>query len=229
MAEIGETLREARMRRRIDMTEVETATKIRGKYLRALENEEWDLLPGPTFVKTFLRTYADYLGLDARNLVELTRARELWVQHRRSFGARRIDVGDAWQFLIMDVDQRQRFFGDRRTFRRDHGHRLADKPNPIDRHDGAVAQAVAVIGIDIAQIGARKYCGHARQRFGPPAIDRLNLGMRYRAAQHTGFEHVGQCDVCRKLRRAGDLFKAVDAWSGDTYGHKGVCAVTSPS
>jgi transcriptional regulator with XRE-family HTH domain len=70
MPDIGETLREARMRRRIDMTEVEAATKIRAKYLRALENEEWDLLPGPTFVKTFLRTYAEYLGLDARNLVE---------------------------------------------------------------------------------------------------------------------------------------------------------------
>src|SRR3954468_23927537 len=69
MPEIGETLREARMRRRIDMTEVEAATKIRAKYLRALENEEWDLLPGPTFVKTFLRTYAEYLELDPRALV----------------------------------------------------------------------------------------------------------------------------------------------------------------
>ncbi|HET9737694.1 MAG TPA: helix-turn-helix domain-containing protein [Solirubrobacteraceae bacterium] len=75
MPEIGETLREARMRRRIDMTEVETATKIRGKYLRALENEEWDLLPGPTFVKTFLRTYAEYLELDSRLLVEEYRQR----------------------------------------------------------------------------------------------------------------------------------------------------------
>ena len=55
---------------RIDITEVEADTKIRAKYLRALENEEWDLLPGPTFVQTFLRTYADYLGLDARLLVE---------------------------------------------------------------------------------------------------------------------------------------------------------------
>ena len=70
MPEIGETLREARMRRRIDMAEVEAATKIRAKYLRALESEEWDLLPGPTFVKTFLRTYADYLELDSRLLVE---------------------------------------------------------------------------------------------------------------------------------------------------------------
>src|SRR4051812_26810517 len=75
MPEIGETLRETRMRRRIDMTEVEAATKIRAKYLRALENEEWDLLPGPTFVKTFLRTYAEYLGLDPRLLVEEYRQR----------------------------------------------------------------------------------------------------------------------------------------------------------
>jgi cytoskeleton protein RodZ len=70
MPDIGETLRESRMRRRIDMAEVEAATKIRAKYLRALENEEWNLLPGPTFVKTFLRTYAEYLELDARTLVE---------------------------------------------------------------------------------------------------------------------------------------------------------------
>jgi cytoskeleton protein RodZ len=70
MADIGSTLREARMRERIDITTVESATKIRAKYLRALENEEWDQLPGPTFVRTFLRTYADYLGLDSKMLVE---------------------------------------------------------------------------------------------------------------------------------------------------------------
>jgi cytoskeleton protein RodZ len=70
MPEIGPTLREARMRARIDITEVEQATKIRAKYLRALENEEWNLLPGSTFIKSFLREYADYLGLDARALVE---------------------------------------------------------------------------------------------------------------------------------------------------------------
>src|SRR3954467_2342852 len=70
MPEIGETLRETRMRRHIDMSEVEAATKIRAKYLRALENEEWDLLPGPTFVRTFLRTYAEYLGLDPKPIVE---------------------------------------------------------------------------------------------------------------------------------------------------------------
>jgi cytoskeleton protein RodZ len=70
MPDIGSTLREARMRARIDITEVETRTKIRAKYLRAIENEEWDLLPGPVYVKSFLRTYGDYLGLDSRMLID---------------------------------------------------------------------------------------------------------------------------------------------------------------
>ena len=58
------------MRARIDVSEIEATTKIRAKYLRALENEEWGLLPGPTFVKSFLRTYAEALGLDGKALVE---------------------------------------------------------------------------------------------------------------------------------------------------------------
>jgi cytoskeleton protein RodZ len=78
MPEIGATLREARMRARIDVSEIEAQTKIRARYLRALENEEWDLLPGPTFIKSFLRTYATALGLDGKSLVE---------EYRRSYEA----------------------------------------------------------------------------------------------------------------------------------------------
>jgi cytoskeletal protein RodZ len=74
MPSIGETLREARMRQRLDIADVERQTKIRAKYLRALENEEFSMLPGPTFVKTFLRTYAEQLGLDPHALVEEYRA-----------------------------------------------------------------------------------------------------------------------------------------------------------
>lgn len=70
MADIGTTLREARIRARIDISEVEARTKIRAKYLRAIENEEWDLLPGPVYVKSFLRTYGDFLGVDSRMLVD---------------------------------------------------------------------------------------------------------------------------------------------------------------
>jgi cytoskeleton protein RodZ len=74
MPSIGETLREARMRQHLDISDVEAKTKIRAKYLRALENEEFGMLPGPTFVKTFLRTYAEALGLDPHLLVEEYRA-----------------------------------------------------------------------------------------------------------------------------------------------------------
>src|SRR3954462_1197955 len=58
------------MRQKVDVAQGESATKIRAKYLRALENEEFSLLPGNTFVKTFLRTYAEYLGLDSQLLIE---------------------------------------------------------------------------------------------------------------------------------------------------------------
>jgi cytoskeleton protein RodZ len=71
---IGDSLREARMRQHLDIADVESKTKIRAKYLRALENEEFGMLPGPTFVKTFLRTYAEALGLDPQVLVEEYRA-----------------------------------------------------------------------------------------------------------------------------------------------------------
>ena len=75
MADIGTTLREARIRARIDISEVEARTKIRAKYLRAIENEEWDLLPGEVYVRSFLRTYADFLGLDSRALLDEFRRR----------------------------------------------------------------------------------------------------------------------------------------------------------
>jgi cytoskeleton protein RodZ len=74
MPSIGESLREARMRQHLDISDVEEQTKIRAKYLRALEHEDFALLPGPTFVKTFLRTYAEVLGLDPHVLVEEYRA-----------------------------------------------------------------------------------------------------------------------------------------------------------
>ncbi len=75
MPPIGDTLRDARLRQRLDIAEVEQATKIRAKYLRALESEEFDRLPGSTFVRTFLRTYAEYLGLDSQLLLEEYRQR----------------------------------------------------------------------------------------------------------------------------------------------------------
>ncbi|HEY6960547.1 MAG TPA: helix-turn-helix transcriptional regulator [Gaiellaceae bacterium] len=70
MFEIGNSLREARVRRGVDFAQAELATKIRGKYLRALEDEQFALLPAQTYVKGFLRTYAEYLGLDGQLYVD---------------------------------------------------------------------------------------------------------------------------------------------------------------
>ena len=70
MFEIGTSLREARLRQGLDFPELEQATKIRGKYLRALEDEEFDILPAQTYVKGFLRSYAEYLGLDGQLYVD---------------------------------------------------------------------------------------------------------------------------------------------------------------
>jgi cytoskeleton protein RodZ len=68
--EIGNSLREARLRQGLDFPEIEQRTKIRSKYLRGLEEEQFDLLPGQTYVKGFLRSYAEYLGLDGQLYVD---------------------------------------------------------------------------------------------------------------------------------------------------------------
>ena len=70
MFEIGNSLREARLRQALDFPELEQATKIRGKYLRALEDEQFEVLPAQTYVRGFLRTYAEYLGLDGQLYVD---------------------------------------------------------------------------------------------------------------------------------------------------------------
>ena len=70
MFEIGNSLREARLRRQIEFSEAEHGTKIRGKYLRALEDERFELLPSHTYIKGFLRSYAEFLGLDGQLYVD---------------------------------------------------------------------------------------------------------------------------------------------------------------
>ena len=64
MFEIGNSLREARERQGLGYPEIELATKIRAKYIRALEEEDFTSIPGDAYIRGFLRTYAEYLGLD---------------------------------------------------------------------------------------------------------------------------------------------------------------------
>ena len=70
MFDIGTTLRDARTRQGVDFPELEQVTKIRPKYLRALEDERFDLLPAPTYVRGFLRSYAEALGLEPQPFVD---------------------------------------------------------------------------------------------------------------------------------------------------------------
>jgi hypothetical protein len=67
---IGDTLRKARADRGVELSEVERATKIRVKFLEAMEDNRWDAMPGPAYARGFLEIYARYLELDREALLE---------------------------------------------------------------------------------------------------------------------------------------------------------------
>jgi hypothetical protein len=90
MFEIGSSLREARMRQGLDFEEMEARTKVRKKYLRHLEDERFDQLPGHTYTKGFLQVYADSLGLDGRLYVEEYNSRYVAGDEEGGAGAARL-------------------------------------------------------------------------------------------------------------------------------------------
>ncbi len=71
---IGSALKNARRRLGMDVKEAEERTKIRARYLRALEAEDWEVLPAPAYVRGFLRTYSNYLKLPAERILSDFRA-----------------------------------------------------------------------------------------------------------------------------------------------------------
>jgi cytoskeletal protein RodZ len=75
MFEIGSSLREARTRRGLSPADVHRTIRIRERYLTALEEERWEMLPGDAYSKGFLRTYADFLGLHGQLYVDEFNAR----------------------------------------------------------------------------------------------------------------------------------------------------------
>ena len=70
MASFGEKLRHEREMRGITLREIADATKISARFLRALEEDRLDVLPGGIFPRAFARQYATFLGLDAALLLE---------------------------------------------------------------------------------------------------------------------------------------------------------------
>ncbi len=89
MFEIGNSLREARLRQSLEFSDVERATKIRPKYLRALEDEQFEMLPAQTYVKGFLNTYAEFLGLDGQLYVDEYNSRYVTHEEEEPFRPRR--------------------------------------------------------------------------------------------------------------------------------------------
>ena len=75
MFEIGSSLREARIRRGIELSQAEAATRIRAKYLNALEEEQFESLPGDAYARAFLRGYAKYVGLEPELFLDEYNAR----------------------------------------------------------------------------------------------------------------------------------------------------------
>lgn len=69
MPRIGERLAEARRAKGRSLADVGRATKIRGKYLEALEADEYDSIPDDAYARGFLKNYAEYLELDANELL----------------------------------------------------------------------------------------------------------------------------------------------------------------
>lgn len=100
---MGKKLRDARKRRKLSLEEAEEATKIRARYLQALESEDWEQLPGETYARAFIRTYAALLGLDGDRLAD---------EQRRERGATR--PGER----LPKVDPRPRRVSSRRRRRR---------------------------------------------------------------------------------------------------------------
>ena len=90
MFEIGSSLREARTRQGFDFTEMEFRTKVRAKYLRVLEAEQFEQLPGHTYIKGFLRTYAESLGMDGQLYVDEYNSRFVTGEDERPMRTRRV-------------------------------------------------------------------------------------------------------------------------------------------
>ncbi len=93
MFEIGSSLREARIRQNLGFEELEATTKVRARYLRHLEEERFEQLPGHAYTKGFLHVYADALGLDGRLYVEEYNSRYVVGEDSGAPRAARIPAG----------------------------------------------------------------------------------------------------------------------------------------
>ena len=164
MFEIGSSLRAARERQQLELSNVEQATRIRSKYLAALEDERFDVLPGTAYAKGFLRTYADFLGLDGPRFVDELNERfapeepEATPPVRVRRPRRRLDA----RLLVIPLAVGIGLFAWRLTGGGGHEHaRPATRPHPATTTTGAVRASTKTARPKVAHvvlIAARGAC-----------------------------------------------------------------------
>lgn len=76
MSSVGQTLREAREARGLTLHDMQEKTKIQPRYLKAIEEDRFDVLPGHFYTRAFIRTYADHVGIDPQPLLAQIKAPE---------------------------------------------------------------------------------------------------------------------------------------------------------
>ncbi len=145
------------------------------------------------------------------------RGEDVVVQYRRIVRHRRLDIHDMRQYLVLNLDQVERLFGDRRRDRRDRGdrvsfverlslgHAVARQVPQIMRHrpDGALAWR------DVREVGACRHRLDAGQRHRLVGVDRDDAGMGVGAALDLAPQHAGHFHVGAKVGPAGNLVDAV--------------------
>lgn len=141
MAYIGSILRETRIHLGLTLKQVSEITKVRAKYLQALEEDDYEILPGPTFIKAYLRTYASMLRLDPDAVIE---------EYRNTYERRQVADEDYYDLTLEQM--RTRASGRRR------------KRSPENTRRGyALAGALAIIAVVLlAWFGSNRGSGEVR-------------------------------------------------------------------
>jgi len=118
MGKLGERLKGERERRGVALEEIHASTKIQKRYLEALEAQDWDAFPGAVFAQGYLRTYAQYLGLDTQQILKAY-ARERRIEHTVRGTDREAEEREAVRAVLERIAQTQGIdpAGHRRAFR----------------------------------------------------------------------------------------------------------------
>ncbi len=99
MTRVGDRLRTERERRGILLEQVSESTKIRKQYLEAVERQDWDALPGPVFTRGYVHTYAQYLGMDPKYMMNAYE-RELRILRAKDPSASAPTEGDLTKAIL---------------------------------------------------------------------------------------------------------------------------------